>query len=178
MVRTKEKSQDKLVLCDLPPEILLVILCYLKTRDLNSVMLTSKWLNAVASNPVLWSKVFNINKVTMEKMGPEPMFEIDRLSMVKTLDLTVFGSTKSEKLKSIISGRVTQIPTSLMTRMLTLLKKKTGLKCLTTVLLDGNSLREIQPDNLVADSLGGLKQLSIRNSNITASQLDLSLIHI
>ena len=46
---------------------------------------------------------------------------------------------------------------------------------LTTIVLDGNNLREVKPDILVAEALGGYKNLSIRDSNISATQLDLLL---
>ena len=64
----------------------------------------------------------------------------------------------------------------MMPRMLTLLKNRKGLTNLTTILLDGNNLREVKPDILVAEALGGYKNLSIRDSNISATQLDLLLI--
>ena len=41
--------------------------------------------------------------------------------------------------------------------------------------MDGNNLREVKPDILVAEALGGYKNLSIRDSNISATQLDLLL---
>ena len=92
----------------IPPEILLVILSFLKTRDLNAIMLASRWLSNVASNPVLWKKVFKVNRLTLKQMGPEPLFEMDRLSKINTLDLSTWGLSKSDKLKAIISGRWTQ----------------------------------------------------------------------
>lgn len=166
----------------LPPEMWLLILSFVRTKDLCSVALVCTTLYQVAKDPKLWSRI-NVNKKKIKICGISKLFEISRFSRIVSLDLSYIPLTVwdcTTIFKNVIHSKTIQSVSLHFVNLSgldpDLLGK--GISVLQKVDLSGSKLTTQQSTAILQQIMSSqtVQDISLRNVNL--SSVDISLVSL